>query len=74
MKHENEREVHVEKIHAGKRTYFLDLQEKINGDLVLKMTENRKDNGELLRSTIIVFDDDFDKFFTALERIKNKIR
>ena len=52
------------------RTYFIDLKEKQNGDRVLKITESRKNEGEFIRSTVMIFQEDFEKFFTALDRVK----
>jgi hypothetical protein len=69
----NDKELASEKVAAGKRTYFIDLKEKHNGDRVIKITESRKNEGEFVRSTVMIFQEDFDKFFEALEIIKSKI-
>lgn len=69
----NDKELASEKVAAGKRTYFIDLKEKHNGDRVIKITESRKNDGEFVRSTVMIFQEDFDKFFEALEIIKSKI-
>lgn len=68
-----DRDIKSEKVLAGKRTYFVDLKEKSNGDRFIKITESRKNNGETLRSTVVIFQEDFDKFFTALDSIKTGI-
>ncbi len=68
-----DKDLFCEKVPAGKRTYFIDLKEKFNGDRVIKITESRKNDGEFVRSTVMIFQEDFDKFFEALERIKKEI-
>jgi hypothetical protein len=68
-----DKDIKSEKVLAGKRTYFIDLKEKSNGDRFIKITESRKNNGDTLRSTVVVFQEDFDKFFTALNSIKSEI-
>jgi hypothetical protein len=65
-----DKELYSEKVTAGKRTYFLDLKEKHNGDHVIKITESRKNDGENIRSTIMIFQEDFDKFFEALDKVR----
>ena len=32
--------------------------------------ESRKNEGEFIRSTVMIFQEDFEKFFTALDRVK----
>ncbi len=66
----NDKEIASEKVAAGKRTYFIDLKEKQNGDRVIKITESRKNEGEFIRSTVMIFQEDFEKFFEALEVVK----
>lgn len=68
-----DKELFSEKVAAGKRTYFIDLKEKINGDRVIKITESRKNDGDFLRSTVMIFQEDFDKFFEALDRIRKEL-
>lgn len=70
---QEDKDLKSEKVLAGKRTYFLDLKEKQNGDRFIKITESRKSNGDTLRSTVIIFQEDFDKFFAALSSIKSEI-
>lgn len=65
-----DKDIFTEKVAAGKRTYFIDLKEKQNGDRVLKITESGKNEGEFIRSTVMIFQEDFEKFFTALDRVK----
>lgn len=68
-----DKELFSEKVAAGKRTYFIDLKEKFNGDRVIKITESRKNDGDFLRSTVMIFQEDFDKFFEALDRIRKEL-
>jgi hypothetical protein len=62
-----------EKVSAGKRTYFIDLKENKQGDRLIKITESRKDNGEFLRHSVLIFQEDFDKIFEALDKIRKEI-
>lgn len=64
----------TEKVAAGKRTYFLDLKENQQGSKLLKITESRKNEGEFIRNSILIFQEDFDKIFEALEKIKGEIQ
>lgn len=64
----------TEKVAAGKRTYFLDLKENQQGSRLLKITESRKNEGEFIRNSILIFQEDFDKIFEALEKIKSEIQ
>ena len=68
-----DRELFSEKVAAGKRTYFIDLKEKLNGDRLLKITESRKNDGDFIRTSIMIYQEDFDKFFEALERVKKNM-
>lgn len=63
----------TEKVLAGKRTYFLDLKENQQGSKILKITESRKNDGEFIRHSVLIFQEDFSKIFDALEKIKAQI-
>lgn len=63
----------TEKVLAGKRTYFLDLKENQQGSKILKITESRKNDGEFIRHSVLIFQEDFAKIFDALEKIKAQI-
>jgi|JI9StandDraft_1071089.scaffolds.fasta_scaffold163282_1 hypothetical protein len=69
-----DKDLFTEKVLAGKRTYFIDLKEKHNGDHLVKITESRKNEGEAIRSTVMIFQEDFDKFFEAMDKIRNNIK
>jgi len=62
-----------EKVPAGKRTYFFDLKENQQGSKVLKITESRKNEGDFIRHSVLIFQEDFSKIFDALEKIKAEI-
>ena len=64
----------TEKVPAGKRTYFFDVKEDRQGSRILKITESRKNEGEFIRHSIIVFQEDFDKIFEAFEKAKGFIK
>jgi hypothetical protein len=70
MERQQDKDLHGEKVAAGKRTYFIDLKEKHNGDRLIKITESRKNGDEFMRTTVMIFQEDFDKFFDALEKVK----
>jgi hypothetical protein len=40
---------------------------------VLKITESRKNEGEFIRSTVMIFQEDFEKFFAALDQVKRSM-
>ncbi|MCW5909190.1 MAG: DUF3276 family protein [Chitinophagales bacterium] len=63
-----------EKVAAGKRTYFFDLKEDSKGSKILKVTESRKNDGEFIRHSILIFQEDFEKIFEALEKVKSQIK
>jgi hypothetical protein len=63
-----------EKVAAGKRTYFFDLKENQQGSKLLKITESRKNEGEFIRNSVLIFQEDFDKIFEALEKVKEQIK
>jgi 3-hydroxymyristoyl/3-hydroxydecanoyl-(acyl carrier protein) dehydratase len=64
----------TEKVPAGKRTYFLDVKEDHRGSKILKITESRKNDGEFIRHSVMIFQEDFDKIFDAFEKTKGFIK
>ncbi len=60
----------TEKVPAGKRTYFLDVVENFKGHKYLKFTESRANDGQYIRQSVRIFQEDFDKIFTAFDSIK----
>ena len=70
---QDDKTLFTEKVPAGKRTYFLDVKENHQGTQILKITESRKNNGEFIRHSVMVFQEDFDKIFEALQNVKNFI-
>jgi hypothetical protein len=63
-----------EKVAAGKRTYFIDLKENRQGDKLIKITESKKDNGDFIRHSVLIFQEDFEKIFEALEKVRSEIK
>jgi hypothetical protein len=64
----------TEKVPAGKRTYFFDVKENHQGSRILKITESRKNDGEFIRHSVMIFQEDFDKIFEAFEKAKSFIK
>lgn len=60
----------TEKVPAGKRTYFLDVMENFKGHKYLKFTESRANDGQFIRQSLRIFQEDFDKIFGALGNVK----
>jgi len=56
-------------VRAGSRTYFFDVKESVKGDKYLIISESRKKNGEFEKHRLMVFEDDFKNFFSALKDI-----
>ncbi len=64
----------TEKVPAGKRTYFLDVKEDHRGSKILKITESRKNDGEFIRHSVMIFQEDFDKIFESFEKVREFIK
>jgi hypothetical protein len=71
---QDDKTLFTEKVSAGKRTYFLDVKENHKGHQIFKLTESRKDNGEFIRHSVMIYQDDFDKIFEGIEKVKEFIR
>lgn len=71
---EGDKNLFTEKVPAGKRTYFLDVMENHKGHKYLKFTESRANEGEFIRQSLRIFQEDFDKIFEALEKVKGFIK
>ena len=71
---QDDKTLFTEKVSAGKRTYFFDVKENHQGSQILKITESRKNNGEFIRHSVMVFQEDFDKIFEAFQNIKQFIQ
>ena len=65
-----DKNLYTEKVPAGKRTYFLDVMENHKGHKFIKFTESRANEGEYIRQSIRIFQEDFDKIFNALDKVK----
>lgn len=62
-----------EKVAAGRRTYFIDLKETKQGDKLLKITESKKNDGDFVRHSVLIYEEDFDKIFEALAKIRERL-
>ena len=71
---QEDKNLFTEKVPAGKRTYFLDVMENHKGHKYIKFTESRANNGEFIRSTVRVYQEDFDKLFAGFENMKDFIQ
>ena len=65
--------LYSEKVLAGKRIYFLDLKEDQQGYKIFKITESRKNGDETIRHSVLFFQEDFEKVFEALAKVKENI-
>lgn len=62
-------ELFAEKILAGNRTYFFDVQYTVNENLYLTITEAEKtDKNPFVRNKIMIFEEDFQPFFHVLNK------
>lgn len=67
MSEENEKE--TLKIKAGKRTYFFDLKTTKDEKYYLEITESKNIGNSFERYSIMIFQEEFDKFKEALNTI-----
>ncbi len=58
----------------GQKTFFFNVKENRYHDLYLNIVESRKTDRGFKRTSLVVFDDDIDKFMIVLERTMNAIR
>lgn len=65
-----DKKLFAEKVPAGKRTYFLDVLENHKGHKFIKFTESRLNEGEFIRQSVRIFEEDFDKIFDAFGKMK----
>ncbi len=71
---QEDKNLFTEKVPAGKRTYFLDVMENHKGHKYIKFTESRANDGEYIRSTVRIFQEDFDKIFAGFDKMKDFIQ
>ncbi len=67
---QDDKNLFTEKVPAGKRSYFLDVMENHKGHRYIKFTESRANDGEYIRHTVRIFQEDFDKIFDSFEKMK----
>ena len=61
-------------IDDGQKTFFFNVKENRYHDLYLNIVESRKSDRGFKRTSLVVFDDDIDRFMIVLERTMNAIR
>lgn len=68
------KDLYTEKVRVGRRTYFFDLKENLDGERYLVITESKaqKDEG-FTRDRIIVFSEYIEEFSEAFTRVKNNM-
>ena len=71
---QDDKNLFTEKVPAGKRTYFMDVMENHKGHRYIKFTESRANDGEFIRHTVRIFQEDLDKIFDAFEKMKDFIQ
>ena len=57
----------------GRKTFFFNVKENRYRDSYLNIVESRKTDNGFKRSSLIVFDDDLEKFLTAFESSKGAL-
>ncbi len=65
-------EIFTRKIYAGRRTYYLDIKVTSKDDKYLVISEKRRsgDENKIEHSRVMVFKEDFHKFFNSMAEIK----
>ncbi len=58
------------KVRAGRRTYFFDIKENRKGENYIVISESRKTENGIRKQMIMVFPEDVDKFYKALEEVR----
>jgi hypothetical protein len=67
------RELYVEKVRAGRRTYFLDLKQDEHGERFLVLTESKSlKEGEFKHHRVVVAEEHFEKFLSALDALLSR--
>ena len=70
-----EKEIYTEQIMAGKRTYFMDVKESAKGAKYLVLTESKKlDDDTFERHSIMIFEEDIEKFALAFIKTTYKMK
>ena len=67
---QEDKNLFTEKVPAGKRTYFIDVLQNHKGHKYIKFTESRLNEGEFIRQSLRIYQEDFDKIFEAFENVK----
>ena len=67
-------EIFSKKIYAGRRTYYLDIKVTSKDDKYLVISEKRRtnqDGGKVEHDRVMVFKEDFRKFFDKMDDIRD---
>lgn len=59
-------EIETRRFQAGRRTYFVDVKETPGGERYLKITEKRKEDGDVSRFSVFVYEEDMPRFLEAV--------
>lgn len=70
----NKNEIYTNKIIKGSRTYFFDIKKSENGDLYLKISENKKSQNGYEHYRLMVFEEDLKDFVEAFEKSLSKFK
>lgn len=62
------KEIFSEKVSAGRRTYFVDVKETVEGDRYLVISESQEKNGKFERSRVMIFEEHVWDVLRALGR------
>jgi hypothetical protein len=63
-----ETEIYSDRITKGSRTYFFDIKKSKNGNLYLKISENKRSENGFEHHRLMVFDEDLKDFVEALKK------
>lgn len=67
--------VHEEKVHAGKRNYFVAVKLTNGGEPYISLKENKKSaDGRVENRRILIYPEDSAKIIRAIERADEKMR
>lgn len=66
-------EIFGEKITKGARTYFFDIKKTEGGDLYISISESKRTDDGFDRHRVLVFEEDFNDFKAAFNRVAKKI-
>ena len=68
------KELYIDKITKGSRTYYFDIKKSEKGDLYLKISESKKTQSGYEHHRLMVFDEDLKDFVEALKKSLTKFK